>query len=173
MKKAILSLFAIAALSTGVFAQQKMSHHRSNQANNVTDHSYDRAYSSPQNSLEPGQFQQSERFDYNRSSSNTYHDYDQAYNPAADRRDMMPSPASVESMSRVRRNEWKPRTRKVRNDAYYMGDFTVYGKHRKGGVAPNPYNGDDAPSYDGAAKNAYRNMNSNKKSVVLPASNGQ
>jgi hypothetical protein len=53
---------------------------------------------------------------------------------------------------------------------YGLSNFTLYGA-----TAVNmngPYLGADAPSYDGAAKNAYRNMRANNESERLPDNSG-
>jgi hypothetical protein len=53
---------------------------------------------------------------------------------------------------------------------YGLSNFTLHGA-----TAANmrgPYLGQDAPSYDGAAKNAYRNMRANNESERLPDNNG-
>ena len=53
---------------------------------------------------------------------------------------------------------------------YNLNNFTLYGSYP---VSMNaPYLGGDAPSYDGAAKNAYRNMRANNESEPLPANDG-
>ena len=54
---------------------------------------------------------------------------------------------------------------------YTLENFTFYGAYP---VSMNaPYLGKDAPSYDGAAKNAYRNMRANNESEPLPPNNGE
>ena len=54
---------------------------------------------------------------------------------------------------------------------YTLKNFTLYAAHP---VSMNaPYEGGDAPSYDGAAKNAYRNMRANNESEPLPANDGK
>jgi hypothetical protein len=54
---------------------------------------------------------------------------------------------------------------------YTLKNFTLYAAHP---VSMNaPYLGGDAPSYDGAAKNAYRNMRANNESEPLPANDGK
>ena len=55
--------------------------------------------------------------------------------------------------------------------AYPQNNYTLYGAYQ---VSMNaPYMGQDAPSYDGAVKNAYRNMRANNESEHLPANNGK
>lgn len=61
------------------------------------------------------------------------------------------------------------------NRTYYYGyplnNVTKYGYYP---VSMNaPYLGQDAPSYDGAARNAYRNLRANNESEALPANNGK
>lgn len=54
---------------------------------------------------------------------------------------------------------------------YTLENFTYYGSYP---VSMNaPYQGKDAPSYDGADRNAYRNMRANNESEKLPPNNGQ
>lgn len=54
---------------------------------------------------------------------------------------------------------------------YPLTGVTKYGNYP---VSMNaPYQGQDAPSYDGAAKNAYRNMRANNESEPLPSNNGK
>ena len=54
---------------------------------------------------------------------------------------------------------------------YTLKNFTLYASQP---VSMNaPYMGGDAPSYDGAANNAYRNMRANNESEPLPPNNGQ
>lgn len=61
----------------------------------------------------------------------------------------------------------------LRGKTYYysLSNYTLYGSYP---VSMNaPYMGKDAPSYDGAAKNAYRNLRANNESEPLPANNGK
>jgi hypothetical protein len=106
----------------------------------------------------------------------TDHTYDRAYSAGWN------TERSTKPLARSRRmvipaaepnRTWTPAqsTVRLRDDAYSMSNYTIYGRNRS--TAPDPYNGDDAPSYDGAAKNAYRNMRANNDSAPLPASNGQ
>jgi hypothetical protein len=53
---------------------------------------------------------------------------------------------------------------------YGLNNFTVHGIMA---VSMNaPYNGHDAPSWDGPIKNEYRNMRAYKSNVVLPPNDG-
>ena len=53
---------------------------------------------------------------------------------------------------------------------YGLSNFTLHGATA---VHMNaPYQGGDAPSYDGAARNAYRNMRANNESEPLPDNSG-
>jgi hypothetical protein len=55
--------------------------------------------------------------------------------------------------------------------SYSLNNYTLYGSYP---VSMNaPYLGMDAPSYDGAARNAYRNMRANNESEPLPANDGK
>jgi len=57
-----------------------------------------------------------------------------------------------------------------RTTYYGLKNFTLHGAFP---VSMNaPYLGMDAPSYDGADKNAYRNMRANNESEPLPPNNG-
>lgn len=54
---------------------------------------------------------------------------------------------------------------------YTLENFTFYGSYP---VSMNaPYQGKDAPSYDGADRNAYRNMRANNESEELPSNDGR
>jgi hypothetical protein len=54
---------------------------------------------------------------------------------------------------------------------YTLENFTLYGSYP---VSMNaPYQGKDAPSYDGANRNAYRNMRANNESEPLPPNDGE
>lgn len=173
MKKVILSILAIAALGTVSSAQQKMNSRKACPAASCTDHSYDHAYTSPGGAMSREQRVSGKACP---AASCTDHSYDHAYTPAAadnpvnngvglSNREMLPARSS---------QAWTPVTTRTRDDAYSMNDYIFYGRYRSNGnVVPNPYNGDDAPSYDGAAKNAYRNMRANNESEPLPANNGQ
>ncbi len=61
---------------------------------------------------------------------------------------------------------------------YVMGKTMYYGLNNftlHGATAVNmnaPYEGGDAPSYDGAARNAYRNMRANNESEPLAPNDG-
>ena len=58
-----------------------------------------------------------------------------------------------------------------RTTYYSLKNFTLYGSYP---VSMNaPYQGSDAPSYDGATKNAYRNIRANNESEPLPANDGK
>lgn len=54
-----------------------------------------------------------------------------------------------------------------------LPNVTVRDTRRSGYVRPSPYMGDDAPSYDGAAKNEYRNMNVANGYDPIPPNNGK
>lgn len=54
-----------------------------------------------------------------------------------------------------------------------LPNVTVRDTRQSGHVRPSPYMGDDAPSYDGAAKNEYRNMNVANTYDPIPPSNGR
>lgn len=62
-----------------------------------------------------------------------------------------------------------------RRNYYSINDFTVYGtrSYRSGLSQHSPYEGEDAPSYDGHVKNEYRNMRANNTSEPLPSNDGQ
>ena len=55
--------------------------------------------------------------------------------------------------------------------SYPLSNYTLYSSQP---VTMNaPYMGQDAPSYDGAARNAYRNIRANNESEVLPSNSGR
>jgi hypothetical protein len=61
----------------------------------------------------------------------------------------------------------------LRGKTYYysLENFTLYGAYP---VSMNaPYQGKDAPSYDGADRNAYRNIRANNESEPLPPNDGE
>lgn len=74
------------------------------------------------------------------------------------------------SLSESRRPQ-SIRNRGAINTTYTLRNYTVYG-HSSGRPRPSAYEGDDAPTYDGAAKNAYRNLRANNTSEPLPGNNG-
>ena len=53
-----------------------------------------------------------------------------------------------------------------------LPNVTVRDTRKSGYVRPSAYMGDDAPSYDGAATNAYRNMNVANTVDPIPPSTG-
>ncbi len=175
MKKMILSLIVMSAFGTTAFAQQKM-HHRSCPAASCTDHSYDQAYTSPANSMYRDVSNAGDEIKPMRSkkhcpaSSCTDHSYDKAYSGGRPQKAAITnSPGNIDEAYVRPSDAWKPVITRTRDDAYSMNDYTFYGRNSN----PNPYNGDDAPSYDGAAKNAYRNMRANNDSEPLPSSTGK
>lgn len=100
------------------------------------------------------------------ANSCTDHSYDEAY--SARWADQAQSPRSsvvrVSSSPNVR--TWGG----MRDRHYTLNDFTV--RERYPASMNAPYNGADAPSYDGAAKNMYRNMRANNTSEPLPPNTG-
>lgn len=175
MKKIITSIIVLSFMSVPAFAQQhKMKHTAKNcPAKTCTDHSYDQAYSAPKGSGVEWVEEESMAKKNCPAATCTDHSYDQAYSagrPSAAKRDMNRGKATTISTTN-RSNVWTPAPTRLRDDAYSMNDYTFYGRTYK--TNPDPYQGDDAPSYDGPAKNAYRNMRANNESAPLPANNGQ
>lgn len=170
MKKVILSILAISAFSAGASAQQKAKGHKHCPAASCTDHRYDHAYNAGNTpNMEWAENPSKKSCPAARC---TDHSFDEAYNVS----NGAPASSDQAMQSEVVANQrtWTPVTTRTRDDAYSMNDFTFYGRYNKAGNgAPNPYSGDDAPSYDGAAKNAYRNIRANNDSEPLPANNGQ
>ena len=99
----------------------------------------------------------------------TDHSYDHAYSAKWAGQAQSPAPGTV-----VRLNS-QPNIRTwggMRDRHYNMEDFTVRGRYRNANMS-SPYRGEDAPSYDGPARNAYRNIRANNTSEPLPPNNGQ
>lgn len=177
MKKIIASIIVLSWMSVPVFAQgKKMTHKgKSCPAATCTDHSYDQAYSAPKGSAEWVDVTDESINKNCPAATCTDHSYDKAF--SADARNMNYRSSTARNARKIeipaaRPSEiWTPAPTRNRDDAYSMSNYTIYSRQYKDN--PDPYNGDDAPSYDGAAKNAYRNMRANNESEPLPANNGK
>jgi hypothetical protein len=100
----------------------------------------------------------------------TDHSLDNAYSPEWNKALKMPSSEEVTATTPAqRKNTW---TQPVNGPYYNLKNYTVYGHAPTGISRPSAYYGDDAPTYDGAQKNAYRNMRVNNTSQPLPGNNG-
>lgn len=104
------------------------------------------------------------------NTTHTDHSLDVAYSPewyAALRAESSEDEVSINES----RRQQSIRTRPAINTSYTLKNYTVYG-NSSGRARPSAYEGDDAPTYDGAAKNAYRNLRANNSSEPLPGNNG-
>jgi len=181
MKKAIVSILIFSSMAIPSFAQKHMKHSAKNcPAKTCTDHSYDQAYSAPKGTMINGVEWVDESSNRKKcpAATCTDHSYDRAYSAGWSTESRTGNRSSTARRMNIPEAQptqaWTPAPTtvpvKLRDDSYSMSNYTIYGRNS---AAPNPYNGDDAPSYDGAAKNAYRNMRANNESAPLPPSTGE
>ena len=100
----------------------------------------------------------------------TDHSYDEAYS-ATQQYDMAPRRRGTVTQPVLPPDTWV--RMKGSENAYSMNEYVYYGRGTTGVNRPSAYEGDNAPTYDGFEKNAYRNMRANNDSEPLPANNGQ
>ncbi len=172
MKKILASILILSEMAVPAFAQGKHVKHyggKSCPAATCTDHSYDKAYSAAQGSgVQNVEWVETTEKKNCPAATCTDHSYDKAYTGGWKVRSSAVTTRRVELPAAQPSEAWTPAPARLKDDAYSMSNYTIYGR-----TAPDPYHGDDAPSYDGAARNAYRNMRANNESAPLPPSTGE
>lgn len=180
MKKILISALLLGWLAAPASAQGKK-HHKHVKGNcpaaTCTDHSHDIAYAKPDyNAPATGRtkgYKVTVKGAGCPAATCTDHSLDVAYSPEwreAVARETSQDIVSPRSITPRRTTYWQA---PVAGPYYNMGGYTVYGRSVTGVNRPSAYEGDDAPSYDGPEKNAYRNLRANNTSEPLPANNGQ
>lgn len=175
MKQILATLLLVSWLASPAMAKGKKTKHvRGTQgcpAAICTDHSYDMAYTAPN--------QPQEKVKDCPAATCTDHSYDEAY--SARKWHNIPSEkttAPARNPLMVDRYYGPPRidagpTAPAYPGTYTLSNYTFYGHSWTGVQRPSAYEGDDAPTYDGAALNAYRNMRYLNVSERLPSNNGK
>lgn len=175
MKKIMMSFLATAWLAIPAMAQSSSSTSNSGTYNcpaaTCTNHSYDGAYNQ---NMPAGRSMA--RNSHSRqmvsgksvcmAATCTDHSYDGALSTNWSGQSQSPAPSVVRVSSSPNVRTWGG----MRDRHYDLNNFTVRERHAASMNAP--YNGYDAPSYDGAAKNKYRNMRANNESEPLPPLDG-
>jgi hypothetical protein len=172
MKKIIVSMLALAWMALPASAQKHQ--HKKGKvcpAATCTDHSYDEAYSASKSNTNQWMAEHSDKKDCPAATC-TDHSYDEAYSGG---KPVLKQTGSIKIVPDARPSTaWNAFTTRNQDNSYSFNDYTYYGRMNRGGnTASDPYNGDNTPAYDGAAKNGYRNMRANNESEPLPASNGR
>ena len=185
MKKILISALLLGWLAAPASAQGKKKHYKHVKgdcpAATCTDHSHDIAYSKPNSDARTTGKTRGYKVTMKGAgcpaATCTDHSLDVAYSPEW-REAVAGETRQEQDMTSVGPAATTPqRTTYFRaplNGPYYnMGGYTVYGRSVTGVNRPSAYEGDDAPTYDGPEKNAYRNLRANNTSEPLPANNGQ